>query len=253
MKWIGTDQEREVRKVMMEYLPKIYENSKVVNEIVRVDAEEIENYYDSITDVFNQYFVTTATWGLTHWEKALSLPTDETLSYELRRAKILARISGNNTFTYAEALALAKMFSYSKIGVTFTEYNELDAFSTGYEVDDLTSIKDLLLAFEEVKPAHLLHIISLMIRLPYFEKDTLNIVVETIQTVLFNFKLLSKEKIIMMLSDVTYILLDGSINLDGSILLDSLNTYGVNIFYNRSLKLTIQTYSNGVLIEEIIV
>lgn len=58
-----------------------------------------EVYGSQVDDLLNQFFVDTATWSLPWWERKYSIPTDETLTVETRRAAVKKKMiaSGNTT------------------------------------------------------------------------------------------------------------------------------------------------------------
>lgn len=156
MRFIGTTTDISVEEMLNSYLPKIYNSSKVVKEINRIDAIELENIYMIVVDILNQFFVETATWGLELWEKEYDIPTNIEDSFDIRRNRIYTKMNARASFTKEQALDLAKKFS--KKGVAyFTEHNSEYAFTTSFDVEDLISYEELINEFNKVKPAHLLH------------------------------------------------------------------------------------------------
>lgn len=162
MRWIGNEFDRDVRESMMNYLPKIYKNSKVVNEIIKTDSNEIEILYQKMREVLNQFFVETATWGLDLWEKEFDIRTDKSKTFEERRTVIKAKILNTDVFTLKQANILANSFTRNKTAKVI-EIKNRSAFYVRYAVDDIISISDLTKSFEDVKPAHLRAIFEGMI------------------------------------------------------------------------------------------
>src|SRR3990167_3032853 len=78
---------------MLELLPSYYFLGNNVRRIMEIMATDVLTISNDITDLRNQFFVATATWGLRYWEQMLGLPVqDENIDYDTRRAIILAHL-----------------------------------------------------------------------------------------------------------------------------------------------------------------
>lgn len=257
MRFIGTTEERDLRQVLMDYLPKYYENSKVVNEMIKSDSIELEDIYANVTDVLMQTFVSTATWGLDIWEKELDLPTNLGETYEVRRAKIIGKLRGASTFNKQAALELAKSFSYVGLHTWFKENGD-GTFTTGFEVDDLIDYEEMIQAFDSAKPAHLAHLVHLLMFINFSPNivEKLNIKSEIKQLFYVgleeNLLLKIKEKVFLNskyeVGDLSELLINGSWLLDGSKNLNGFNSDGINLYFTDPLKITV--YKDGIKIEE---
>jgi Uncharacterised protein conserved in bacteria (DUF2313) len=155
MKWIGTDYERSVKDALISYRPKYYEQSKVVNEITRVDAEEIEELYTQVNSVLDQFFIEKATWGLDMWERTFNIQTDETKSYEERRGVLKSIIRRYGTSTKAMIKNVAE--SYLNGEVEITEHNDEYYLNIKFvgKRGVPSNLNDIKKAIREVTPAHL--------------------------------------------------------------------------------------------------
>jgi hypothetical protein len=120
MRFIGNDTERPIIEVLESYTPKIYENSKVVSEIMRVDAEELEDLYAAAQDVLNQFMIDNATWGIPLWEKSMSIISDDTKTDDERRGNIKSMVRRYGTSTIGMVKNLAE--SYLNGEVEIIEY-----------------------------------------------------------------------------------------------------------------------------------
>lgn len=74
----------------------------------------------ALADVVDQFFVDTATWGLSSWETALGIQVDEKKTLDLRRSCIRGKLRGNGMTTVAMIKNVAE--SYSNGDVAVTEY-----------------------------------------------------------------------------------------------------------------------------------
>jgi len=154
MKLLGSPFERNINEILMTYLPSYYQESKVVNSMIKVDSNELEEFHKRITDVLDQFAVDTATWGLDIWEKELGLKTSVLDSLEERRTRIKAKLIGEGTFTKAKAISLANNYLKNPSAKFVSNYKDY-SFSIRYNLDDLIDISKMIHSFEELKPAHL--------------------------------------------------------------------------------------------------
>ncbi|WP_082432181.1 YmfQ family protein [Geobacillus sp. Sah69] len=99
MKLLGTDIERNVERDMFGYIPREYEDYRESRAIVKTEAAEFEALNAKIADVLAQFFVDTATWGLSHWERICGIPIDESKPVEQRRSVIKSKLRGIGTVT----------------------------------------------------------------------------------------------------------------------------------------------------------
>lgn len=164
MRYIGTDIDISVEELLNKYLPKLYENSKVVKEFNKADAVELENIYNTVSNILDQFFVQTATWGLDLWEKEYEIPTNPDLNFEQRRTALYAKINSKNVFNKKSALDLATKNARDGYA-EFEEFNEEYAFITRFNIDELINEELLISSFKSVKPAHLKHMIGYILRL----------------------------------------------------------------------------------------
>ena len=140
---------------LLDYLPSFYHNSNIVKSFL--DSNSIEanilKYY--VEDLNNNLYVKTATWGLNLFEEELGLTTDESISYEERRERILAKKRGNGTTTKAMIKNTAEAFSGGEVEVieNFNDYSFIVKFVGIKGIPkNLTLFKNMI---EEIKPAHL--------------------------------------------------------------------------------------------------
>lgn len=115
----------------------------------------------ALEDVMAQFFVDTATWGLTLWEQQVGIETDNSLPLATRRAAIRQKLvaSGNTTSEMIRGLAEALTGYEAKV-----EVNDDYSFSLSFwgEKNQLATIDvaELKTVVEQIKPAHLRFVIS---------------------------------------------------------------------------------------------
>lgn len=257
------------------YLPSFLLNDKTFKQVYEAEFGETTDYKNAIDDLLNQCFVDTATWGLDYWEEevGIKLTSSQKLLYNSvlkerwygeRRARIKARIQGYVTFTKAEALKLANTFHKNGKGARFEERNTENRYKVTSDIDELVDFEALIRAFEEVKPAHLKHILGLSIR--EFHGQVIKYASKVLTKAKFRYRyIFFKDNITKTIirtgfvgnSNIThntyspYLVLNGAWKLDGTEKLDGVNNSGVRLYHNDVL--TIREYNNGNLISEEVV
>lgn len=81
------------------YLPLFLINDPTFKAWLDTQSAEHKRIWLDIIDAWKQSYVNEATWGLSDWEAFLGIPTDEKLSYTVRRAAIIAKMNGTQTVT----------------------------------------------------------------------------------------------------------------------------------------------------------
>lgn len=140
---------------MLTYLPRYYETSRVVGSIIHAQGLEFERLRQSIDEVFNQFFVNTATWGLEKWEQELAITPAAGKPEDQRRAVIRSKIRGIGNVTLNLIDTVADSYDGGKVDVI--KQPELYQFTVKF-VDTKgipPNLHDLKAVIEEIKPAHL--------------------------------------------------------------------------------------------------
>lgn len=140
---------------MYGYLPKEYEELRESQNIVEREAEEINALNSEIKNVLDQFFIDTATWGLSNWERVCGIKTDTNKSYEERRSNIKSRLRGVGTVTTELIKNVAESYANGEV--------EVSENNTNYEinvkfVEDRgipTRIEDVKRALRDIIPAHM--------------------------------------------------------------------------------------------------
>lgn len=108
-----------------------------------------------IKDVRDQFFIDTATWSLSRWEKICNIKTDESKPYSQRRSLIKSRLRGIGTVTVALVKDVSESFVNGECDVV--------QFSSEYRIE-ITFVgsrgrpenqADIEKALRDIVPAHL--------------------------------------------------------------------------------------------------
>ena len=109
----------------------------------------------ALKDVIDQFFIDTATWGLSHWEQSLAIPVSEGKDMDFRKSRIKSKLRGVGTTTVTLVKNVAESFFNGTVEVT--EFPEQFRVEIKF-VDSLgipPNMNDLMEALREVVPAHL--------------------------------------------------------------------------------------------------
>lgn len=143
------------------YLPIYYKNSKMFEEITRVESHEFDKLDLKIEDLSKQFLVDTATWGLKTYEKELGLPIGPDKDLDIRRAIIKAKMMSFGKVDHLMIKAIVEAFTSSTVTIEFD-----GRIKVVFSGDGNTLISDsaVFKAVDEVKPAHLPWLINYIIR-----------------------------------------------------------------------------------------
>ena len=141
--------------ILMKYLPYYYQTSNFTHNLQHSIAKEIGRLDFLKEDLFKQFFIMTATWGLKYYEQELDIPYNPQLSDESRREIIIAKIRGRGTTTKKMIQNTAESFSGGEVEII--EHNEENYFIVKFVgVKGIPSnMKGFINMLETIKPAHL--------------------------------------------------------------------------------------------------
>ena len=152
---------REQDANLAEYLPKFISQDKEINTLLSVESKEHNRQRELLIDILKQFFIHSATWGLDLWEKVFAIYSKPNESYELRRAKIYAKLQSKQISTVEFLTQLASKFFPQNADVKIQEVNSKNLF---YLIANYTALDNdyfaLRDAIEIYKPAHLAMIIQ---------------------------------------------------------------------------------------------
>lgn len=139
------------------YLPEYITKDVEIKSVLDTGSDEHEQMRLSINDMFKQFFISTATWGLTDWERVLALNPSPSDSYQTRRNRILLYLQSHQTSSveYLEKLS----DRHIKGGTSrIVEHNTGNYFNI-YIDGDINNVKIDVAGIHEAidiyKPAHL--------------------------------------------------------------------------------------------------
>ncbi|WP_370872571.1 YmfQ family protein [Paenibacillus zeirhizosphaerae] len=140
---------------LFSYLPSYYNTSRIMGSMMDTQGGEMELLYAALNETVDQFFVSTATWGLKRWERELGIVTDLTKPIEQRRAVVESKLRGAGSFTGRLVKNVAEAYDGGTVDVTFQPQEW--SFTVKF-VDTIgipPNLEDLKAVIEEIKPAHL--------------------------------------------------------------------------------------------------
>ncbi|RCX16468.1 uncharacterized protein DUF2313 [Fontibacillus phaseoli] len=146
---------RNIRTDMVEYLPRYYADSVIVDNLTGREAEELVALKAGIEEVLCQFFIDTATWGLARWEEICGIPVDVLKPADHRRSVIKSKLRGAGTVTLAVIKNVADSFQNGEIHLqeNFGQYEVVITFIGKRGVPP--NLNDVWTALREIVPAHL--------------------------------------------------------------------------------------------------
>lgn len=139
------------------YLPEYILKDIEIKGLLDTSSIEHERMRINIDDIFNQLFVSTATWGLSGWERVTAIKPSPSDSYKARRNRILLYLQSHQTSTvkYLEELSNR----YIKDGISRIVENNPGYYFNVYIIGNIKNIKidvgGIREAIDTYKPAHL--------------------------------------------------------------------------------------------------
>lgn len=139
----------------LDELPQDYRKSPAVVEIQNALEKICTAAGADIDELRAQFFLSTATWGLSLWEWILGIETESGKDTAQRRSVILAKLRGSGTTTVAMLQNVSEAFVNGEAAIV--EYNEESRFDVVMlsVIGIPPNMEDLKLVIEEIKPAHL--------------------------------------------------------------------------------------------------
>lgn len=138
----------------LKHLPKFLQKDNDFKNTALICDDEHEKLRLAILDVKDQFFVETATWGLSDWERILSISVKDGATIKDRRTQILLKLQGANVVSEAFIINLVNNFLSDNSG-NIVQHNKDYYFDICFNNGSLFDWEGLQEAIETYKPAHL--------------------------------------------------------------------------------------------------
>lgn len=138
----------------LKHLPKFLPKDNDFKNTALICDDEHEKIRLAILDVRDQFFVETATWGLSDWERVLDISVKDGATIKDRRTQILLKLQGANVVSEAFIINLINNFLNDNSG-NIVQHNREYYFDVCFNNGSLFDWEGLQEAIEIYKPAHL--------------------------------------------------------------------------------------------------
>lgn len=135
------------------YLPQFLQEDEHFKATLAACSTEHEKYRLLLDEITNQFYVETATWGLSDWERIVDIAPKPSDTYDERRRRVLLKLQSHQTSTLAFMEQLISRYLDAGRGY-IEEHPERYAFRVMLE-GCLIDKPGLIEALETYKPAHL--------------------------------------------------------------------------------------------------
>lgn len=137
------------------YVPDYLRDKREIKALTTAEGYEIGLAFHNLRDVFDQAFLSTATWGLSLWERDNGITTNLSLSYEERKEIIAAKLRGSGTVTGRMLKNTAEAFSGGDVEIIEKpeEYLFIIRFVGMKGIP--RNMQAFMAMLDDIKPAHL--------------------------------------------------------------------------------------------------
>lgn len=138
---------------MLGYLPDFYQNSRVIQQgILQPEGVQFDALQFTLTDILNQFFAQTATWGIDKWESELGIVSDPNKPLFQRRDAVLSQLRGYGTATIGVITQIVRGFDDTALAwEDFAASTVWLRFPNGIDLN----IDDMRAMVRKLLPSHL--------------------------------------------------------------------------------------------------
>ncbi|MFB5267076.1 putative phage tail protein [Paenibacillus enshidis] len=142
-------------QILKGYLPSYYNDFVEMGRLTDSEGAELELLEKQISELLDQYYPESATWGLERYEKDLQINTIPDKPFEQRRSVIISKMRGSGKVSAQLIKEMAEAYDGGQVDVSV---QPADYTFTIHFIDTIgipPNLNDLKEALEEIKPAHL--------------------------------------------------------------------------------------------------
>lgn len=137
------------------YLPPFLLENKVFSNLIEsVEKNDFDKYDEALEDLLLQVFPQTATWSLRLWEEFCGIITIEGLDVNIRRSKVMAKLSQVSPITPNIMKSMISKFTDGIVKI-IQDTSQYSFFIDFQIKSKILNLKEMYETIEYVKPAHL--------------------------------------------------------------------------------------------------
>ncbi|MGY0692610.1 putative phage tail protein [Virgibacillus sp. FSP13] len=137
---------------LLNMLPDYYKKSLVMKEIMKSDGAELGIIQDGLDDILLQFYIDTATWSITLWEKEYDVEQKSHKPIEERREVVKSRMNKGDTSYAVLIKRVADAYTNGDVETKF-ENGVVVKFTSFYGIP--SNLDDVRISLERIIPAHL--------------------------------------------------------------------------------------------------
>lgn len=140
---------------LIEQYPALLRDEPIFQLIQATFDKEVEISHEELEDLFNQFFITTATWSLSKWEEFAGLEPSESVDIDTRRSNVLAALRSRDTTTKEKVKVVSESYANGECEVIEDNPNYFFYIKFIGVKGVPKRIDELKKSIERIKPAHL--------------------------------------------------------------------------------------------------
>lgn len=144
---------RDIHLNMNAYLPQIYTDLEDVQTMIDAEASEVVRIQAKLSEVLDQFYVNSATYGLDRWEKEVGITAIPQRSTDSRRHYINAKLRGTGIVTAELMKNVVDAFYFAEITDNPSQY-VVNVKLLGKRGNP-KNLEDIDVAVTDIIPAHL--------------------------------------------------------------------------------------------------
>ena len=136
-------------------LPSFYDNDivKPIQNALNIEADSINS---SVEDTLNQFFVSSATYGLDNWESMLGISKNN-FDIQTRRENIKAKMRSRGTTSIEVIKNICEAYSNGEVDIAVDHANYSFVIKFVGSIGIPQAFEELDKTIESIKPCHLAH------------------------------------------------------------------------------------------------
>lgn len=169
----------QIRRDINDYVPEYYEDFPEITEILDSRAEESIRLAQMVDETLDQFFIETATWAMSEYERIYGVTYNSGLTIDERRSVIISKMRGAGTASAERIRQVAESYADGEVSVENNHADYLVTITFIGERGVPTNLDDVKQALRDVVPAHLVVEFKFTF-LTWEELDGFNITWETL-------------------------------------------------------------------------
>lgn len=139
---------------ILRYLPEFLAKDKAFKATNDADSKEHNTIRIDLQELLDQFFITSATYGLADWENLVGIDTDQSLDLDARRQAVMAKLQNPDSVTESFLTNLVNRYIADKQG-TILSYPEEYRIEILYHGGQILDYEKLRTAISTYIPAHI--------------------------------------------------------------------------------------------------